>query len=625
MEIHDQGQGPGFASNTVLRGFTGDHSSDLLLVVDGVPVNLPVHGHVEGYADWNFLFPGAVSSLRVIHGPSSPLYGDFSVAGTMEVFTKPDAEGTAAQFSANEFGDLSVWATTGRRGERGGALAGLDLRRTEGWRGNSGRNIGNVLLRGWRPVGGGRLEGGIALHGAEWESPGFLSITDFEDRNLKLAADPSDGGDQKRGVLHGRYAAPIGAGRFIQVMGWGVISDWELFLTVPGHTDPLGNLYQTSESDSRWGAGTRIEFNWIPRSGELTIGAEARKDRSEYDQIRTLRQVGIEDLVAVDAGHTSVSGYARWRWHLSDRLGVDLGARVDHLRNRSMNRLGLEPSNASSRRHADLWPPISYHIIGEGGPVGEWIDGSQTLFSPKLGAELRLSDRWALMASSSRGFRSAVGILGDPERLPVTVWAQELGVEYDAPTFGAHLSVFRSDVSNERIQDPITLVISSAGSSVRQGVEAMVDLDLSRGVTLSGRGTYTDAVLSGSYADAHDDHNQGSSGSPDISSPKQDVPGIARYMGQLSVEGPIRERLEARLEWRVMGPYVPIGEPDVETDPYSTVDARVSYAVRSGLIVDLEVRNLLDRVYPELRSSGYVSPGTPRSLSLTMHLLEGRQ
>jgi len=48
LEVHDQGQGPGFASNVVLRGFTADHSSDLLLVVDGVPVNLPVHGHVEG-------------------------------------------------------------------------------------------------------------------------------------------------------------------------------------------------------------------------------------------------------------------------------------------------------------------------------------------------------------------------------------------------------------------------------------------------------------------------------------------------------------------------------------------------------------------------------------------------
>lgn len=48
IEVHEQGQGPGFASDAVIRGFSSDHSSDVLLTIDGVPINLPVHGHVEG-------------------------------------------------------------------------------------------------------------------------------------------------------------------------------------------------------------------------------------------------------------------------------------------------------------------------------------------------------------------------------------------------------------------------------------------------------------------------------------------------------------------------------------------------------------------------------------------------
>jgi outer membrane cobalamin receptor len=90
IEVHEQGQGPGFASDAVIRGFSSDHSSDVLLTVDGVPINLPVHGHVEGYSDWSILSPAAVSSLRVITGPASPLYGDFALAGVVEVFTAPD-------------------------------------------------------------------------------------------------------------------------------------------------------------------------------------------------------------------------------------------------------------------------------------------------------------------------------------------------------------------------------------------------------------------------------------------------------------------------------------------------------------------------------------------------------
>ena len=641
LEVHDQGQGPGFASNVVLRGFTADHSSDLLLVVDGVPVNLPVHGHIEGYADWNYLLSGAVSSLRVIHGPSSPLYGDFSMAGTMEVYTKADAEGSAGRLFGNGFGDAGGWFTTGFRRNSSGALVGVELRRNQGWRENSGQQSANLLLRGWRSVGDGRLEGGLALYGSEWDSPGFLSLADFGSEDMDVVADRTDGGDQKRAVLHGRYAVPLGPNRFLQVMGWGVASDWLLALTVPGHEDALGNLFQTRESDRRWGGGGRAELSWIPSAGELTVGIEARRDGSEYDLGRSLRRVSIEDQIALDAGHTSGAGYVRWRFHPVDRLGLDLGARVDHLRNRSFNRVGIDSPNAAVIDGSRAASPASStfrsfatrtaapddfvilrHVVGEGGPIGEWVSGSHTLLSPKFGAEFRLTDRVRLMGSSSRGFRSAVGVVGDPGRLPVVAWAHEVGVGYEQPGLDLHLSAFHTDVSNERIQDPISLEIASTGSSVRRGLEAVAEVGLWGDVVLFGRGTLTDAVLSGRFADAHDDHNQTASASVGDESPEQDVPGIADYLAQVALEGPLWSRLLARVEWRVTGPYVPIGEPDVRTDPYSTVDAGLSYPVGDQMIVDLEVRNVLDRVYPELRASGYVSPGSPRSISLTLQLLE---
>ncbi len=65
IEVHDQGQGPGFASNASVRGFSSDHSTDLALWIDGVPINEPVNGHAEGYNDWSLLFPAAVSSIDI--------------------------------------------------------------------------------------------------------------------------------------------------------------------------------------------------------------------------------------------------------------------------------------------------------------------------------------------------------------------------------------------------------------------------------------------------------------------------------------------------------------------------------------------------------------------------------
>ena len=103
IEVHQQGQGPGFASNVVIGGFTSDHSSDVLLVLDGVPINLPIHGHVEGYADWSILSTGALTTTRVIHGPASPLYGDFALGGVVETYTAADATGSAGPLAATTF------------------------------------------------------------------------------------------------------------------------------------------------------------------------------------------------------------------------------------------------------------------------------------------------------------------------------------------------------------------------------------------------------------------------------------------------------------------------------------------------------------------------------------------
>src|SRR5271169_629421 len=71
LEVHEQGQGPGFASDASIRGFSSDHSTDMALWIDGVPINEPVNGHAEGYDDFNLLMPEAVSSMNLIKGPTS--------------------------------------------------------------------------------------------------------------------------------------------------------------------------------------------------------------------------------------------------------------------------------------------------------------------------------------------------------------------------------------------------------------------------------------------------------------------------------------------------------------------------------------------------------------------------
>ena len=66
---------------------------------------------------------------------------------------------------------------------------------------------------------------------------------------------------------------------------------------------------------------------------------------------------------------------------------------------------------------------------------------------------------------------------------------------------------------------------------------------------------------------------------------------------------------------RFTGPYTPIGEPSVRTQAYAVVDIGASLQLtRFGSALDVDLLNLLDTRYPELRASGFINPGAPFTL-----------
>ncbi len=596
IEVHEQGQGPGYASNVSMRGFTSDHSSDVLLVIDGVPVNLPAHGHVEGYADWTVLAPSTVSSMRVIHGNSSPLYGDFALAGAVEVFTRADAESSEGALSATSFGDVRGHVGTGRRGENGGFFVGGEGWVERGWREGSDSRLVNGLLRGWRSVAGGRLEGGLALYGTEWSSPGFVSIQGFNDGLFQTPWDPSDGGRSRRGVLHGRFARPGPAGGSLQLVGWAMASDYEFFLNIPGHDHgDASAIQQSGEWDERFGVGGQVELGWATGSGDIVLGVTGRTDDVRYEHALTLDRAVVNPEVGLDADHTAGAAYGRWRLGVGARLGLDLGARVDVLRHASLSDLDA----AATRETA-----------------------TNTVVSPKLGARYRVAESWYAIASTARGFRSPVGIIGDPQREPYLSWSHEIGVEKEGSTWRTEVTGFWTAVANERVLDPVTLTPSGAGSSDRVGVDVQLSLGLPLGLRADVSGTWNHARLDAPYADAHEDHALSvfdpetpvvPEGSPDYST---HVPGLADYLGSLRVSGRLSERVAVRVGWRLVGPHVPIGEPTLKTQAYSVLEAGGAWEVSEGRTLEVDVTNILDVKYVELRSSGYVTPGAPPQLRI---------
>src|SRR3954466_14168223 len=110
-----QHSGSGKANQYFLRGINLDHGTDFAVHVDGMPVNLPSHGHGQGYADLNFLIPELVEHIHYRKGPYYADEGDFSAAGAAHVHLKRSLKAG--------FADLKVGSFGYRRGLFGGSQA----------------------------------------------------------------------------------------------------------------------------------------------------------------------------------------------------------------------------------------------------------------------------------------------------------------------------------------------------------------------------------------------------------------------------------------------------------------------------------------------------------------------
>jgi outer membrane receptor protein involved in Fe transport len=572
VEVHDQGQGPGFASDASLRGFSSDHSTDLALWIDGVPVNEPVNGHAEGYGDWSVLMPQAVQDMDVIKGPGSALFGNFALAGVVNVRTLERVDGTRAWASGGSFGRGEGALITGWNGDAQHAVIAVRGLREGGWRPNSGYDLGQGHLRFVRdlsPIA--TLDAGVELYGSRWDSPGFLSLEQFDANDFDAVANPTDGGFKRR--AQERVSLRVAARSFLwRTTLYSTQGRWQLFLTTPpegGSGEGTGS--QTEEEDRRHGFGATSALTWTLSHGEVTVGGEGRLDHSDYQNWLTTNRERDEAQDLVVARQLSGAAFVQAE-ERAGPLRLHLGGRYDRLATRSTTE--------------------------EDGTVS----GNQGIFSPKLGAYLGVGRGLGLYAGAYRGFRSTDGVITDPSLPLITAWAYEGGVKVDRRRFAASAALFRMDVSNEQTFDPIRAVSTSGGASRRQGVELEMDARPSPAVTVTGDWTFNDAHYTRLITEEGDT----------LSGAR--VFNTARWIGAAAVQlAPPMRPWRLRLAGNFVGPYTPFDEPGVELASYGLLHGTAGYAWR-GALLEVGVRNLLDRKYPELRAGGFVSPGQARTV-----------
>jgi iron complex outermembrane recepter protein len=608
VEVHEQGQGPGFASDASIRGFSSDHSSDLALWVDGVPVNEPVNGHAEGYNDWGLIFPRGIQDIDVIKGPSSPLFGNFAMSGVVNVRTLERMEGTEISATGGAFGRASATLLTGFAHEIAGTardysgVFGLHAVREDGFRPNARNDVLQGHARLVRDLSAGTtIDGGVELYAADWDSPGYLSQDEFALGDYRVVSNPTDGGFKRRAQERLSVKRQVSHDLLWRTTTYATEGRWQLFLTVPpagGRFEGLGS--QLEEEDRRYGVGLTSALTLTRPHGDVTLGVEGRLDDSDFQRYFSTDRRRDSTATDLTARQSLGALFLQSVTNAGSRLRVDAGLRMDALATRSTPR-----GDAS-------------------------ITGSNAILSPKVGAQYTVSRAAALYGNVSRGFRSTDGVIEDP-RLPlITAWAYEVGAKLDdkvryggvcnlgcAPRYRERTSLsaafFRMDVSNEQTLNPATLQATSGGQSVRQGVEITVDWTPIDAARLSTEWTFTDAHYT-HFVSAGEEDSPGAA--PEVLDGLR-VFNTSRYVGVASAGlGPRAAPWRLRISGNWVGRYAPFDQPGVLLGGYGLL--HVSGFVRTGRYEwDLGIRNALDRRFPEIIAGSRVAPGQPRAAYFT--------
>jgi len=333
--IVTQHSGEGKANQYFLRGFNLDHGTDLAISVDGMPVNMPTHGHGQGYADINFLIPELIQSVNVRKGPYFADQGDFASAGAVAIDYVNKLPHNIAETTFGSFGYRRALAAGSTRIGDGTLLAAVEAAKYDGpWQVPDDVRKLNGVLR----YSQGTATDGLTLTAMAY-SNGWNSTDQVAQRaidqgliNRLGTLDPTDGGTSSRFSLSSNWAQSSEHGQ-TNVSAYVVRSDLRLFNDFTYYLDNPANGDQFSQLDARTlgGVDARHAFDWRFAALEMQtrVGVQSRYDDIHVGLFKTEQRSWLSTVRddRVQEGNVGLWTDTTTRW--TDWLRTTVGIRED--------------------------------------------------------------------------------------------------------------------------------------------------------------------------------------------------------------------------------------------------------------------------------------------------------
>ena len=565
--IVTQHSGEGKANQYFLRGFNLDHGTDLSIRIDGMPVNMPTHGHGQGYADINFMIPELIQSVNVRKGPYFADVGDFASAGALEIDYITKLPKNIAEMTNGLFGY--------HRGLAAGSTAvgaGTLLAAIEGVKYNGPWDVPDNVrkINGVMRYSQGTVTDGLTLTAMAY-SNAWSSTDQVAQRALDQGVigrfgslDPTDGGVSSRFSLSGNFAHSSEYGQS-KISAYLVRSDLQLYNNFTYLLDNPVNGDQFNQLDRRTlgGFDARHAFDW--RFGgfetQTRVGMQSRYDDIRVGLFKTEQRTPLSTVREdrVQEGNVGIWMDTTTRW--TDWLRSTVGIREDIFAGRV---LSDTPEN-SGNAQASMTSPKAGIVLGP------WY---KTEFYGNAGYGLHSNDiRGATITIDP------IDKVTPQDRVPLLVRSKgaELGIRTKAiEGLTSSLAVFVLDFDSELLFVGDAGTTEASRPSRRVGVEWTNRYKPVSWLTFDLDVAYTRARFT------------------DFDSAGDRIPGAPAWVASGAITFGEETGWFGALKGRYFGPRPLIEDDSVRSLSSLIFNARAGYKFDHGLRVQLDVLNLFN-------------------------------
>jgi hypothetical protein len=469
--ITAQHAGGGKAEQIFLRGFDADHGTDVSASVDGIPVNMPSHGHGQGYLDLHFLIPETVKNTEISKGTYDAANGDFTTAGAIKfkTFDKLD----------NNLFQLQIGA--------------VPTNRTP--------SVSRGLLMFQLPINHQKIASYFAseyiFSPSYFESPqdlkrfNFMSKTNFnlnKNGQLKLlltqfnsnwnasgqiperaiksglitrfgAIDNTEGGKTARQNMSLTYTQ-IAQNQSFEAQIFMSKYDFSLFSNFTFFAQDSINGDRINQKDNRFISGLNTKYILSNKNNKLTIGAGMRYDLIKNSLLKAPNNLINSTISSANTNELATHLFIKNELELTPKLRAEIGIRFNYF---NFNVIDNLPTDAVYNNYS--------------------AKNNQYQIAPKLNLTYSFSHNYKLFLNAGRGFhsndaRSVVQDKGNP-KLP-DAWSGEFGLQM-RPLSKLLISavVWGLELDNELV------FVGDDGTTENKGASRRIGFDLGARATLT--------------------------------------------------------------------------------------------------------------------------------------------